>query len=163
MAASSSPRPHLDARMSAPGTSTQIDMRPTSDRARVKKASLRSRVSAQAVARRRIIPAIQFVRVLVLSATAAADVQAQRAKQLLLPAWLVESECARPTTAFVATNHKANLATIKGATGHRFAKLANVSSAAQAERFVFSIEKDHERWLGRHLCRRATQGNRVLQ
>ena len=41
----------------------------------------------------------------------------------------------------------------------RFAKLANVSSTAQAERFVFSVDKDHERWLEKHLRQRNLAGS----
>lgn len=56
-----------------------------------------------------------------------------------------------PKVAFVAANHAANLELIRRATGQRFAKLTNVSSANQAERFVFSIDTSHERWLGKYL------------
>lgn len=56
-----------------------------------------------------------------------------------------------PTVAFVAANHKANLDRLLRCTGQRFAKLTNVSSAKQAERFVFSTEQNDERWLGKYL------------
>jgi hypothetical protein len=56
-----------------------------------------------------------------------------------------------PKAAFVAVNHPANLDRIKRATPQRFAKCTNVPSAAQAERFVFSVDTSHERWLAKHL------------
>lgn len=58
-----------------------------------------------------------------------------------------------PKAAFVAVNHSENLVRIKRVTPQRFAKCTNVSSARQAERFVFSVEKSHERWLARILMR----------
>ena len=42
--------------------------------------------------------------------------------------------------------------TIDRAPSHRIAKRLNVISAQQAQRFVFSVEKQHELWLKRHLA-----------
>ena len=56
-----------------------------------------------------------------------------------------------PDTAFVAVNHAANLERIKRVTPRCFAKRTNVSSACQAERFVFCVDKSHEHWIGRYL------------
>jgi Protein of unknown function (DUF4238) len=58
-----------------------------------------------------------------------------------------------PKAAFVAVNHEANLLRIKKATPLRFAKKTNVSSASQAERFVFSVDDHDERWIGKYLLR----------
>ena len=56
-----------------------------------------------------------------------------------------------PKAAFIAVNHSANLKNFQRATPQRFAKLTNVSSAHQAEKYVFSIDEAHERWLGKYL------------
>ena len=57
-----------------------------------------------------------------------------------------------PKAAFVAANHPTNLDRIKRVTPVRFAKKTNVSSACQAERFVFCVDTSHEHWIGRYLC-----------
>ncbi|NWG45057.1 MAG: DUF4238 domain-containing protein [Alphaproteobacteria bacterium] len=56
-----------------------------------------------------------------------------------------------PHAAFVACNDQANLAKLMGLSGQRFVKAVNVSSAAQAERFVFCADQSHEQWLNTHL------------
>lgn len=56
-----------------------------------------------------------------------------------------------PDAAFIACNHPSNLAKLMGLSGQRFVKAVNVSSAAQAERFVFCVDQSHERWLKKHL------------
>lgn len=60
-----------------------------------------------------------------------------------------------PTAAFIAANHEENLRRLQRATGQRFAKLANISSAARAERFVFSTQEGHRHWLEKYLKQRA--------
>ncbi|QNT68360.1 hypothetical protein HQ394_02050 [Defluviicoccus vanus] len=56
-----------------------------------------------------------------------------------------------PHTAFIAANHEENLRRLLRLTGQRFAKAINVSSAKQADKFVFSIEESHERWIRNYL------------
>lgn len=56
-----------------------------------------------------------------------------------------------PKAAFVAVNHEANLERIRRARPARFAKLTNVSSTNQSERYVFCADTSHERWLGKFL------------
>jgi hypothetical protein len=56
-----------------------------------------------------------------------------------------------PKAAFVAVNHGANLERVKRASPARFAKLTNISSANQVERYVFCVDTSHERWLGKYL------------
>jgi Protein of unknown function (DUF4238) len=56
------------------------------------------------------------------------------------------------TVAFFAVNHAENLAKLRSVPAHRFAIETNKSSASQAERFVFSADKNHEKWLGKYLC-----------
>jgi hypothetical protein len=58
-----------------------------------------------------------------------------------------------PKAAFVAVNHPANMQRIKRTSAGRFAKRTNVSSADQAERFVFSIDARNARWLEKYLKR----------
>jgi hypothetical protein len=56
-----------------------------------------------------------------------------------------------PKATFVAVNDKANLERIERTSPARFAKLTNISSANQAERYVFCVDSSHERWLGKYL------------
>lgn len=56
-----------------------------------------------------------------------------------------------PKAAFVAVNHLENLERIKRVTSQRFIKATNYSSAFQAEKFVFSIDASHSRWLHKYL------------
>ena len=56
-----------------------------------------------------------------------------------------------PRIMFIAANHRANLDRLRRVTAQRFAKLTNISSANQAERFVFSVEERHAQWLGKYL------------
>jgi hypothetical protein len=56
-----------------------------------------------------------------------------------------------PKAAFVAVNALENLERIKRASPARFAKLTNVNSAAQAEKYVFTMDANHQRWLARYL------------
>ena len=60
-----------------------------------------------------------------------------------------------PKVAFVALNHLENLARIKRAPPRRFAKRTNVSSAGQAERFIFASDTSHEHWMCKYLARTA--------
>jgi Protein of unknown function (DUF4238) len=64
-----------------------------------------------------------------------------------------------PKAAFVAVNHQANLDRIKRITSQRFARRTNVSSAVQAERFVFCVEKSHERWIAKYLSEDSRLGH----
>lgn len=57
-----------------------------------------------------------------------------------------------PKAAFIAVNHPENLRRMQRVTPQRFAKQTNYSSTIQAERFVFSVDSLHERWLGKHLA-----------
>ncbi len=57
-----------------------------------------------------------------------------------------------PKAAFIAVNHPENLKRMQRVTPQRFAKQTNYSSANQAERFVFSVDDFHERWLVNHLA-----------
>jgi hypothetical protein len=57
-----------------------------------------------------------------------------------------------PQVSFVAVNHPENLRKIQRVTPQRFSKKTNVSSAHQAERFVFCVDKSHEHWIGKYLC-----------
>lgn len=57
-----------------------------------------------------------------------------------------------PKAAFIAVNHTENLKRMQRVTPQRFAKQTNYSSARQAERFVFSVDDFHERWLVNHLA-----------
>lgn len=56
-----------------------------------------------------------------------------------------------PRDAFIAANQRQILDRFKRLTGQRFAKQMNISSAHQADRFIFSIDATHERWLSKHL------------
>lgn len=56
-----------------------------------------------------------------------------------------------PKAAFIAANDRSNLSRLLRLTAQRFAKRTNVSSASQAERFVFAVETWHERWLPKYL------------
>ncbi len=53
--------------------------------------------------------------------------------------------------AFFAANHPTNFAKLRSVPGHRFAMETNKSSTSQAERFVFSADKNHEKWLSKYL------------
>ena len=64
-----------------------------------------------------------------------------------------------PRAAFVALNHPENLAKIKRVSPRRFAKATNVSSAAQAERFIFASDASHEHWIGKYLRAEASRRN----
>jgi Protein of unknown function (DUF4238) len=54
--------------------------------------------------------------------------------------------------AFFAVNHPTNLANLRRVPAHRFANETNKASALQKEKFVFSADKNHEKWLGKYLC-----------
>lgn len=56
-----------------------------------------------------------------------------------------------PKHVFAATNSQAVLDEINHRTKRRFCKLVNISSAAQAERFVFAVDGSHAHWVGKHL------------
>jgi len=56
-----------------------------------------------------------------------------------------------PKVAFIAVNHPENLRRMQCVTPQRFVKQTNYSSAWQAERFVFSIDDFHARWLAKYL------------
>lgn len=58
-----------------------------------------------------------------------------------------------PKAAFIAANHHDNYERIMRTSATRFAKATNDSSSAQAERFVFSTEMHHEKWLSKRLRR----------
>ncbi len=64
-----------------------------------------------------------------------------------------------PEVAFVAVNHKANLERIRRASPACFAKLTNISSVNQAERYVFCVDTSHEHWLGKCLSRECEVGD----
>lgn len=59
-----------------------------------------------------------------------------------------------PQLAFIACNDQSILATLMAVSGQRFVKKMNRSSALQAERFVFSVDRSHERWLEKYLSLR---------
>ncbi len=63
-----------------------------------------------------------------------------------------------PKAAFIAVNHPENLKRMQRVTPQRFAKQTNYSSANQAERFVFSVNDFHERWLVNHLAPKEKDG-----
>lgn len=63
-----------------------------------------------------------------------------------------------PKAAFIAVNHLENLKRMQRVTPQRFAKQTNYSSAGQAERFVFSADNFHERWLSKFLAPQAEAG-----
>jgi hypothetical protein len=56
-----------------------------------------------------------------------------------------------PHSVFFAINHPANLQRIRTASPKQLIRYINVASAQQAERFVFSIDTTHERWLPKYL------------
>ncbi|MBE0533576.1 MAG: DUF4238 domain-containing protein [Rhodospirillales bacterium] len=56
-----------------------------------------------------------------------------------------------PDCAFIACNDKSNLARLMRLSDERFVKEINRTSVGQAERFVFCIDRSHEKWIGRHL------------
>jgi hypothetical protein len=56
-----------------------------------------------------------------------------------------------PTTAFVAFNNPTSLRQVGEMSTRRLAKAMNMQSAQRAERFVFSVNPAHERWLGKYL------------
>jgi hypothetical protein len=58
-----------------------------------------------------------------------------------------------PWRAFIAANHALNLERLIAVNDRQFAKKLNVSSAAQADRFVFAIPGFGTRWLQRYLKR----------
>lgn len=60
-----------------------------------------------------------------------------------------------PHAVFIACNHKSNLAWLLRHSPQRLVKHLNWASAQQAERFVFSIDATHEKWLGKYLSRPA--------
>lgn len=56
-----------------------------------------------------------------------------------------------PKAAFIAVNHSENLERMQRVTSQRSAKQTNISSANQAEKFVFSVDPSHERWLQKYM------------
>ena len=56
-----------------------------------------------------------------------------------------------PKAAFIGANHHDNYKRLMCTSAPRFAKSMNRSSTAQSERFVFSTEMDHEKWLSKRL------------
>ena len=58
-----------------------------------------------------------------------------------------------PKAAFIAANHHDNYERLMRTSAPRFAKSMNRDSTAQTERFVFSTEMDHEKWLSKYLRR----------
>lgn len=56
-----------------------------------------------------------------------------------------------PYAAFIACAHEGNLERLMHLSGSRFVKQVNKSSAARADRFVFSIDASHTMWLEKHL------------
>lgn len=60
-----------------------------------------------------------------------------------------------PKAAFIGANHHDNYERLMRTSAARFGKSMNRSSTAQAERFVFSTEMDHEKWLSKRLRRSA--------
>ena len=56
-----------------------------------------------------------------------------------------------PKAAFVACNNTDVLRTLQRLTPRRFAKLTNVHSASQAERFIFCADRSHKDWIGKYL------------
>ena len=54
-----------------------------------------------------------------------------------------------PKSAFCAVNNSTNL---NRTTSRRFAKLLNIESARQAQKYVFCAEERHKRWLVKYLC-----------
>ena len=59
-----------------------------------------------------------------------------------------------PRTIFCAANPKSSLHDLPP---KRFVSKLNVASAEQAERFVFSVDGAHQRWLGKYLRRNSAQ------
>lgn len=57
-----------------------------------------------------------------------------------------------PKAAFIAVNHPKNLKNMQRVTPQRFTKQTNYSSVQQAERYVFSVDDSHERWLAKYLA-----------
>lgn len=60
-----------------------------------------------------------------------------------------------PKAVFIGANHHDNYERLMRTSASRFAKLTNLSSTAQTERFVFSTDMDHEKWLSKRLRRSA--------
>lgn len=60
-----------------------------------------------------------------------------------------------PKAAFIAVNHPENLKRMQIVPPRLFAEHTNISSASQAERFVFSVDDLHERWLVNYLAPKA--------
>ncbi|QDO96053.1 DUF4238 domain-containing protein [Ferrovibrio terrae] len=58
-----------------------------------------------------------------------------------------------PQSAFIAANRSENLKRTLNLSDQQFAKLVNVQSAVQAERFVFSTNEEDKAWLTKHLKR----------
>lgn len=58
-----------------------------------------------------------------------------------------------PKAAFIACNSAENLRRLTRLSAERFVKEVNRSSVGQADRFVFSIDRSHERFLAKHLGR----------
>ena len=56
-----------------------------------------------------------------------------------------------PNAAFIACNDKSNLARVLSLSEERFVKDLNRASVGQAERYVFCVDKTHEKWIGRYL------------
>jgi hypothetical protein len=57
-----------------------------------------------------------------------------------------------PTAAFVAVNDPKNLERLQATSQSELVERTNISSAAQAEKFVFSIASDSEEWLSGYLA-----------
>lgn len=60
-----------------------------------------------------------------------------------------------PDSAFIACNDKSNLTRWIRLSDQRFTKEVNRLSVGQTERFVFCIDQSHEKWIRKHLQRRA--------
>lgn len=56
-----------------------------------------------------------------------------------------------PHALFVAANHSSVLRRLRDVSPRRLRKQANVSTARQADRFVFAADASDPQWLGRHL------------
>lgn len=68
-------------------------------------------------------------------------------------AWLIPLS---PSAAFIACNDKSNLTRLMRLSDERFVKELNRSSVGQAERFVFCVDRSHEKWIGKHLQQRTS-------
>ena len=63
-----------------------------------------------------------------------------------------------PNASFIACNDADDLRAFRRLTPRRLARRTNVHSAAQAERFIFCADRNHEDWIGKYLCHTLTKG-----